>query len=81
MELICVVLVFFLKDKGWIKEQATQGLRTFITHYREDSDQQNLFDWIQGDWLNCCGIDGPQDWDYNIYFNCSSASVGSSEGI
>lgn len=79
LELSFGVLAFILKDKGWIKDQASQGLRTFITHYREDPDQQNLIDWIQEDWLNCCGIDGPQDWDANIYFNCSSSSVGSSE--
>lgn len=62
-----------------IKEQATDGLRTFITHYRDDPDQQNLIDWIQEDWLQCCGIDGPNDWDNNNYFNCSSISVRSRE--
>lgn len=72
-------LAFILKDKGWIKDQATEGLRAFITHYREDPDQQNLIDWIQEDWLQCCGIDGPKDWDNNNYFNCSSRSVGSRE--
>lgn len=73
------ILVVVLKDKGWIKEQATDGLRAFIAHYREDPDQQNLIDWIQEDWLQCCGIEGPKDWDSNNYFNCSSTTVGSRE--
>ncbi|XP_014099971.1 tetraspanin-5 isoform X1 [Bactrocera oleae] len=73
------ILTFVLKDKGWIKDQATEGLRAFIIHYREDPDQQNLIDWIQEDWLQCCGIDGPKDWDSNNYFNCSSSAIGSRE--
>jgi tetraspanin-5 len=52
------VLTFILKDKGWIKNQATHGLREFILHYREDPDQQNLIDYIQSTW-ECCGIDNP----------------------
>ncbi|SPP86089.1 blast:Tetraspanin-17 [Drosophila guanche] len=72
-------LAFVLKDKGWIKDQATEGLKAFIRHYREDADQQNLIDWIQEDWLQCCGIDGPKDWDSNNYFNCSSIAIGSRE--
>ncbi|XP_055679416.1 tetraspanin-17 isoform X3 [Lutzomyia longipalpis] len=79
MEMSVGILGFILKDKGWIKEQATEGLRAFITHYREDPDQQNLIDWIQEDWLQCCGIEGPKDWDSNNYFNCSSHAVGSRE--
>lgn len=62
-----------------IKQQAVHGLRVFIKHYREDPDQQNLIDWIQEDWLQCCGIDGPKDWDSNNYFNCSSSAIGSRE--
>ncbi|XP_005177841.1 tetraspanin-17 isoform X1 [Musca domestica] len=73
------VLYLVLKDKGWIKDQATEGLRAFIIHYREDPDQQNLIDWIQEDWLQCCGIEGPKDWDSNNYFNCSSSAIGSRE--
>lgn len=34
-----------------IKQQATNGFQAFITHYREDPDQQNLIDWIQEDWV------------------------------
>lgn len=62
-----------------IKSQATGGFQAFIIHYREDPDQQNLIDWIQEQWLECCGIEGPKDWDMNIYFNCSSVEVGSRE--
>jgi hypothetical protein len=29
--------------------------------------------------LQCCGIEGPRDWDRNNYFNCSSRDVGSRE--
>ncbi|XP_077286434.1 tetraspanin 26A isoform X4 [Arctopsyche grandis] len=76
-EMTVGILGFVFKD--WIKQQATGGFQAFITHYREDPDQQNLIDWIQEDWLQCCGIEGPRDWDRNAYFNCSSLSVGSRE--
>ncbi|KAJ8965883.1 hypothetical protein NQ314_003863 [Rhamnusium bicolor] len=76
-EMTAGILGFIFKD--WIKAQATIGFQTFIIHYREDPDQQNLIDWIQEDWLQCCGIEGPKDWDRNNYFNCSSRDVGSRE--
>ncbi|XP_071651695.1 tetraspanin-5 isoform X2 [Temnothorax longispinosus] len=77
MEMTVGVLGFIFKD--WIKSQATGGFQAFIIHYREDPDQQNLIDWIQEDWLQCCGIEGPRDWDRNNYFNCSSSDIGSRE--
>jgi len=77
LELTAGILGFIFKD--WIKEQAKSGFEAFIVHYRDDTDQQNLIDWIQGDWLECCGINGPEDWNMNVYFNCSSASFGSRE--
>lgn len=77
LEMTLGVLSFIFKD--WIKAQATGGFQAFIIHYRDDPDQQNLIDWIQEDWLQCCGIEGPKDWDRNNYFNCSSIEIGSSE--
>lgn len=62
-----------------MRSQATNGMQAFIIYYRDDPDRQNLIDWIQESWLECCGIDGPKDWDLNIYFNCSSAAKGSRE--
>lgn len=76
-EMTAGILGFIFKD--WIKSQATGGFQAFIIHYREDPDQQNLIDWIQEDWLQCCGIEGPKDWDRNNYFNCSSSEIGSRE--
>jgi len=77
LEMTAGILGFIFKD--WIKDQATSGFQAFIVHYRDDPDQQNLIDWIQEGWLQCCGISGPGDWDMNVYFNCSSKSVGSRE--
>jgi len=76
-EMTCGILGFIFKD--WIKSQATSGFQAIIVHYRDDPDQQNLIDWIQEGWLQCCGIQGPKDWDKNVYFNCSSEAVGSRE--
>jgi len=77
LEMTAGILGFIFKD--WIKSQATNGFQAFIVHYRDDPDQQNLIDWIQEKWLECCGIEGPNDWDRNVYFNCSSEAVGSRE--
>ncbi|XP_015916768.1 tetraspanin-5 isoform X2 [Parasteatoda tepidariorum] len=77
LEMTAGTLGFIFKD--WIKNQATNGFQAFIVHYREDPDRQNLIDWIQEQWLECCGIEGPKDWDMNVYFNCSSIDVGSRE--
>ncbi|XP_029839291.1 tetraspanin-17 isoform X2 [Ixodes scapularis] len=77
LEMTAGILGFIFKD--WIKSQATNGFQAFIVFYRDDPDRQNLIDWIQEQWLGCCGIEGPKDWDMNIYFNCSSVEVGSRE--
>ena len=54
-------------------------LKNLRLWYLVFTSRQNLIDWIQEGWLQCCGIESPNDWDKNVYFNCSSASVGSRE--
>ncbi|XP_021957231.1 tetraspanin-5 [Folsomia candida] len=72
VEISAGILGFMFKD--WIKGEATSGFQSFIISYREDPDQQNLIDWIQERWLQCCGIEGARDWDKNVYFNCNSTA-------
>lgn len=72
-ELILGILGFVYKN--WVKTQIRGQLKHIIVNYREDLDLQNLIDWVQADWLSCCGVEGPNDWDFNMYFNCSAKTT------
>jgi tetraspanin-5 len=67
-ELALGILIFMYKDK--VKDEVKQNLVLMIQNYREDEDLHDLIDWIQRDWLKCCGIAVPDDWDQNSYFRC-----------
>ncbi|XP_048760707.2 tetraspanin-5-like isoform X2 [Ostrea edulis] len=69
-ELLFGILAFAYKD--WIKNQIESQVQNMIINYREDSDLENLIDWVQQDWLKCCGVKSYADWELNRYFNCSS---------
>lgn len=58
------------KDK--VKDEINQNLKLMIKNYREDEDLQDFIDWIQRDWLKCCGVNSPDDWNMNIYFDCNT---------
>ncbi|XP_064401853.1 tetraspanin-33-like [Halichondria panicea] len=47
-------------------------LENYIVNYYNDVNLRNLVDRIQGQLLLCCGVTGPNDWQANAYFNCSS---------
>lgn len=72
-QLLCGVLAFIYKD--WVKDQIQTQVKNMIVNYREDVDLQNLIDWVQEDWLYCCGVEFYQDWELNMYFNCSSPGI------
>uniref|UniRef100_A0A6B2FBU3 Tetraspanin n=1 Tax=Bothriechis nubestris TaxID=1766655 RepID=A0A6B2FBU3_9SAUR len=71
LELALAVLAFLFQD--WVKDRVETFFKNNIKAYRDDIDLQNLIDSLQK--LNqCCGAQGPNDWNLNIYFNCSSVS-------
>ncbi|XP_032087858.1 tetraspanin-14 isoform X1 [Thamnophis elegans] len=71
LELALAVLAFLFQD--WVKDRVETFFKNNIKAYRDDIDLQNLIDSLQK--MNqCCGAQSPNDWNLNIYFNCSSAS-------
>lgn len=71
------VILFVFKE--WLKNAVSDSglVEDTISKYRDDTDLQNFIDWVQADWLQCCGGEGYDDWEQNIYFNCSSPGVES----
>ncbi|XP_023697441.1 tetraspanin-14 [Paramormyrops kingsleyae] len=72
LELTAAVLAFVFKDplKKWIND----FFLTNVKAYRDDIDLQNLIDSLQR--LNqCCGAKNPNDWDENMYFNCTPENL------
>ncbi|KAG5852986.1 hypothetical protein ANANG_G00068340 [Anguilla anguilla] len=68
LELTAGILAFAFKD--WIKDQLNFFINNNVKAYRDDIDLQNLIDFAQDYW-SCCGAHGPNDWNLNIYFNCT----------
>ncbi|XP_030867217.2 tetraspanin-17 isoform X1 [Gorilla gorilla gorilla] len=68
LELATGILAFVFKD--WIRDQLNLFINNNVKAYRDDIDLQNLIDFAQEYW-SCCGARGPNDWNFNIYFNCT----------
>ncbi|XP_065052129.1 tetraspanin-5-like [Rhopilema esculentum] len=77
---ISLSIIFFLQLAGGvigfvfrnkIKSMVTKKLEKTIISYRDNPDLQNLIDYTQ-ETFKCCGLNSYDDWDMNIYFNCSS---------
>ncbi|KAM7068192.1 tetraspanin-10 [Molossus nigricans] len=59
---------------GPLQDSLGHALRVAITHYQDDPDLRFLIDQVQLG-LQCCGAASYQDWQQNLYFNCSSPGV------
>uniref|UniRef100_A0A8C5A2Z0 Tetraspanin n=1 Tax=Gadus morhua TaxID=8049 RepID=A0A8C5A2Z0_GADMO len=68
LELTAGILALVFKD--WIKDQLNFFINNNVKAYRDDIDLQNLIDFAQNYW-SCCGAHGPNDWNLNMYFNCT----------
>ncbi|XP_029465316.1 tetraspanin-14 [Rhinatrema bivittatum] len=68
LELTVAVLAFLFQD--WVRERVKEFFENNIKAYRDDIDLQNLVDSLQKA-NQCCGAQGPDDWNLNEYFNCT----------
>uniref|UniRef100_A0A8C8H0Q1 Tetraspanin n=1 Tax=Oncorhynchus tshawytscha TaxID=74940 RepID=A0A8C8H0Q1_ONCTS len=69
LELTAAVLAFVFQDN--VREWINDFFLANVKAYREDIDLQNLIDSLQK--LNhCCGAKEPDDWNLNVYFNCTN---------
>ncbi|KAI1236448.1 Tetraspanin-14, partial [Lamprotornis superbus] len=71
LEMAVAVMAFLFQD--WVRDRVKEFFENNIKSYRDDIDLQNIIDSLQR--INhCCGAQGPEDWDFNIYFDCKSES-------
>uniref|UniRef100_H0WA16 Tetraspanin-10 n=2 Tax=Cavia porcellus TaxID=10141 RepID=H0WA16_CAVPO len=59
---------------GPLQDSLEHTLHVAITHYHDDPDLRFLLDQVQLG-LRCCGAVSYQDWQQNLYFNCSSPGI------
>jgi len=70
VQLACGVLGFVFRHK--IRGLVSKRLEKTIINYRDqNADFQALIDYTQ-ETFQCCGLESYNDWEMNIYFNCSS---------
>lgn len=70
LQLACGVLGFVFRHK--IRSLVSKKLEKTIIGYRDNNaDLQALIDYTQ-EMFQCCGLETYDDWNMNIYFNCSS---------
>ncbi|XP_038060185.1 tetraspanin-17-like [Patiria miniata] len=73
------VAIYFYRAE--IEEKIAEYLsEVAIKNYRSNEDFQDIVDSLQSG-LYCCGVNNYNDWDMNIYFNCSEKMVGTNANV
>ncbi|KAL4648636.1 tetraspanin-10-like [Arapaima gigas] len=72
IQVLAAILIFTLH--GQIEGYVRSAILTAMAHYQDDLDFRFIMDEMQTG-LQCCGADTYQDWEVNIYFNCSAPGV------
>ncbi|XP_057313927.1 tetraspanin-17-like [Hydractinia symbiolongicarpus] len=78
LEVALVIYVYL--DRKRVRRNVEEVLKETIPKYRDDPDLQSIIDWVQ-ETMKCCGIQNVNDWDANIYFNCSTKASPESCGV
>lgn len=65
--------IYIYVDRKRVQDTIENFLKPTIPKYRDDVDFQSIIDWTQ-ETVKCCGIRNYDDWDENIYFNCTATS-------
>ncbi|KAI0985444.1 hypothetical protein GJ496_000670 [Pomphorhynchus laevis] len=73
------IVIYTIVNRESTNDHLSRKLVDLLRRYRDDDDFHDLVDWIQQDWLMCCGVNGYKDWEINAYFNCSSIIIGNVE--
>lgn len=69
LQLSLGVFVFVFQEK--VEGIVSEKIKTTIEKYRDNVDLQVLIDGVQQE-FECCGGSSYNDWQNNVYFNCSS---------
>ncbi|XP_072338118.1 tetraspanin-10 [Scyliorhinus torazame] len=71
-EIVFGILVYVLRDRigGYLQN----GMILGVQRYQDDPDLRFIMNEIQQG-FKCCGVESYQDWQLNLYFNCSSPGV------
>ena len=74
LEIACGVISVLYREN--VQENVESKLKDAIVYYRDPAKQdlQLMIDTTQME-LRCCGVNSYEDWQANIYFNCSSPGV------
>ncbi|XP_077999456.1 tetraspanin-17-like [Glandiceps talaboti] len=72
LEITAVILAIVYKTE--VDSFIGNWIERAINDYMDDPDIQFLLDEMQIG-LECCGSTSPNDWDINMYFNCSSPAA------
>ena len=70
-EIALALYVYF--DRTRVQKNVEKLFHKTIPKYRDDEDFQSIMDWTQQT-MKCCGVRDYNDWEENIYFNCTATS-------
>lgn len=74
LQILLGILVFVFRGK--FEEIVKDKLDDMVEKYRDNPDLRSIIDKVQRD-FECCGVTHYNDWNNNIYFNCSQSTAES----